>query len=84
MTAIHLYHCPTAPAGRTWIGTSPSVKGATHIVIYGATADDARAKVQLQIEYQSLGPKDRKAFDLKGKLAAMGGKVAPAFASDLL
>lgn len=69
---IHLYHCPTAPTGRNWIATSPAIKGSSLIVIYGSTADNALAKAMLQIEFQNLDAGERKAFDLKGKLAALG------------
>ena len=45
-----------------------------YITCHGPTAEIAKAKAQLIIDYQATQPGDRKAFDLKGKLAALMGE----------
>ena len=68
---ILLYHCPTAPAHRLWIAQFQN-KSDLYVTVHGSSADLARAKAQLLAEHQRLDPKDRKAFDLRGRLAALG------------
>lgn len=72
---ILLYHCPTAPAKRRWIAQSQNTN-LTYITIHGETADIARAKAELMNQFARLDPKEIKAFDLKGKLAAISGAVS--------
>lgn len=72
---ILLYHCPTAPAKRRWIAQSQN-PNLTYITIHGETADIARAKANIMDAYSRLQPADRKAFDLKGKLAELSGAVS--------
>ena len=48
------------------------VKDNFYVTCHGPTPEIARAKAQLIIDYQATPPLDRKAFDLKGKLAALG------------
>ena len=74
MTTL-LYHCPTAPAKRRWIAQSPKTD-TTYITFHGETAEIARAKAELFDQYARLDPKERKAFDLRGKLQLLGGAVS--------
>ena len=69
---ILLYHCPTAPAKKRWIAQSLKTD-TTYLTIHGETADIARAKAELMDQYARLDSAERKSFDLKGKLAALGG-----------
>lgn len=71
---ILLYHCPTAPAKRRWIAQYPKIEDNLYLTIHGETADIARAKAELMKQFGLLPPQDRKAFDLKGRLALLGGE----------
>lgn len=68
--SVLIYECPTAPQSRRFIAQFDQMKGNLHLVIYGSTADLARAKAQLMIDYRASD--DRKKFNLKGKLEALG------------
>ena len=81
MTLIHIYESRTAPASRRFIAQF-AASAFMYLTFQGPTAEIARAKAVLLHEYQAVDPKDRKAFDLKGRLAALGG--ADDFDEDLL
>ncbi len=68
-----LYHCPTAPSNRRWIAQFPRLSDNLYLTVHGPTADIARAKAELLHHFHLLAPQDRKAFDLKGRLALLGG-----------
>lgn len=80
---ILLYHCPTAPAHRLWIAQFQN-KSDLYVTVHGSSADLARAKAQLLVEYQRLDPKDRKGFDLLGRLAVLNGGEDDVEYEDLL
>lgn len=67
---LHIYECSTAPQNRRFIAQFDQGKNNLHLVIYGPTAELARAKAQLFIDYRATD--DRKKFNLKGKLTALG------------
>lgn len=50
------------------------VKDNFYVTCHGPTAEIAKAKAQLIIDYQATPPAERKAFDLKGKMAALMGE----------
>lgn len=80
MTLIHIYESRTAPESRRFIAQFPT-SAFMYLTFQGPTAEIASAKARLLQEYQAVDPKDRKAFDLKGRLAALG---ADDFDEDLL
>lgn len=67
-----LYHCPTAPTNRRWIAQYAKASDNLYVTVQGPTADIARAKLELLWQHDNLAPQDRKAFDLKGRLALLG------------
>lgn len=71
---ILLYHCPTAPDRRRWIAQYAKLSDNLFITVHGETADIARAKAELMKQFGLVPPQDRKAFDLKGRLALLGGE----------
>jgi hypothetical protein len=66
-----LYHCPTAPENKKWIAQYGKTYS-LYVTVQGATAELARAKLELLYAHDNLPPNERKGFDLKGKLAALG------------
>ena len=68
---IHLYECPTAPPKRRWIAQHEMLKDRLYLVIHGPTAEIAKAKANLHLQYRALPSNERKDFDLKGQLAAL-------------
>lgn len=80
---ILLYHCPTAPDHRSWLAQFQN-KSDLYVTVHANSADIARAKAQLLVEYQRLDPKDRKAFDLRGRLTVLNGGEDDAAYEDLL
>jgi hypothetical protein len=79
-----LYHCPTAPDSRRWIAQFPRLSDNLYLTVHGPTADIARAKAQLMHEFGQLPPQERKVFDLKGRLAALGGPTEDVNEDELL
>lgn len=71
---LFLYHCPTAPEKRRWIAQYPKLSDNLYVTVHGETAEIARAKAELMHHFGLLAPQDRKAFDLKGRLALLGGE----------
>lgn len=70
---IHLYHCPTAPAHRRWIAQFARIKDNFYITVLADTADNARGKAEVMVDYQKVPLIERRNFDLKGRLAVFGG-----------
>lgn len=70
---IHIYESATAPANRRFIAQAERIKGSMFLTIQGSSAEVVTKKAKLMLEYQATDPKDRKAFDLKGKLSALNG-----------
>ena len=68
---IDIYESRTAPANKRFIAQFAT--GAfTFLTFHGETAEIASAKAELLQEYKALLPQDRKAFDLKARLASLG------------
>ena len=72
---IHLYESQTAPPNRRWIAQYERLKDNLYLTIHGATSEIAEAKARLLLEHQGLDPKQRAAFDLKGRMAALAGQT---------
>ncbi len=68
---LHLYESLTAPPKRRFIAEFELLPEAQYVVIHGPTAEIAEAKANLHLRYRQLPPKERKAFDLQGQLAAL-------------
>lgn len=68
---IHIYESRTAPESRCFIAQF-ATSAFMYLTFHGPTAEIAEAKLRLTLEYQAVDPKERKAFDLKGRLAALG------------
>lgn len=84
MTQIHLYQCQTAPPARRWIAQFERLKDNLYVTIHGSSAETAQAKAELMRQFQVLDPKERTAFNLKGRLAALNDGVADIEEDDLL
>lgn len=69
---IHIYESRTAPENRRFIAQFERLRDNLYLTVHGPTAEVAETKAKLMIEYQALPPLERKAFDLKGRLAALG------------
>lgn len=68
---IHIYESQTAPVPRRFSAHIESIPESIYLVIYGPSAEIAKAKAQLHLAYRELPPDERKAFDLKGQLDAL-------------
>lgn len=79
---IHIYESRTAPPERRFIAQFDRVKDNLYVTIHGDTPEIAMARAELLAQFQSIPPQDRKAFDLKGRLALLG--VSDVGAEDLL
>jgi len=72
---IYIYECKTAPPNRRFMAQFERIKDNFYVTIHGDTAENAEAKAKLIQQFQSIPPLDRKAFDLKGRMALLGGTV---------
>lgn len=73
---IHIYESKTALSRRRFIAQFEMLKDNLFLVIHGPTAEIAKAKAELHLQYRALPPNERKAFDLSGQLEALNdGKV---------
>lgn len=76
--SILIYECPDAPPKRRFIAQHERMESNLYLTCHGPTADIARAKAQLMLDYASLDPKERTGFGLKDKLEALSRGDSPA------
>lgn len=75
---ILIYECAEAPPKRRFIAQHERMENSLYLTCHGPTAEIARAKAQLMLDYASLDPKERTGFGLKAKLEALNNGDAPA------
>lgn len=68
---IFVYECEEAPPKRRFIAQHEKLEGSLYLTCHGSTAEIARQKAQLMLDYAALDPKDRTGFGLKAKLDAI-------------
>ena len=71
--SILIYEWPEAPPKRRFIAQHERMENSLYLTCHGPTADIARAKAQLMLDYASLDPKERTGFKLKERLEALNG-----------
>ena len=81
-----IYECtdPRCPPGRRFIAQFEKAKGNLYMTIHGPTVEIAGAKLALIQEFHALDPKARPGFNLKARLAAIGGASSDRMLGDLL